>query len=188
MTLSKTAFTACEEKNQPRASDAWGTIGAWAWGGGRVMDYLETDAQIDAKRVALVGHSRGGKTALWVGAQDQRFALVVSNDSGSTGAAISRGKVGESIAKIHAGFPHWFSKNYQKYQGKEAELPVDQHLLLGLIAPRLLYVASASASEDTWSDPEAEFQSGVAASPVYRFTGLPIVWPQRFVKAQNAQA
>ncbi|MBW3637647.1 MAG: prolyl oligopeptidase family serine peptidase, partial [Armatimonadetes bacterium] len=158
-----------DARDKPRAGDAWGTIAAWAWGASRVMDYLQTDAQIDARRVALVGHSRGGKTALWAGAQDERFALVVANNSGSTGAALARGKQGEKIAKINAGFPHWFTANYKKFGDKENELPVDQHQLLSLIAPRLLYIASAT--EDAWADPEAEFASGVAASPVYELFG-----------------
>ena len=160
------------------APNAWACIAAWAWGASRVMDHLETEPRIDAKQVAVVGHSRGGKTALWAGAEDQRFAMAISNDSGCTGAAVSRGKVGESVAKINELFPHWFTTNYKKFSGKEDELPVDQHQLVALIAPRLTYVASAI--DDVWADPKSEFRSCVESAPVYALYGLETVKTKEF--------
>ena len=149
----------------------WAKIGMWAFAASRVLDYLETREEIDATRACVTGHSRLGKTALWCGAQDERFAMVISNCSGCSGAAISRDKIGESVDRIAQVFPFWFCGNYQAWRGREHEAPFDQHMLLSLVAPRKLYVCSAE--EDSWADPQSEFLSCVAASEAWTALRVP---------------
>jgi (4-O-methyl)-D-glucuronate---lignin esterase len=155
-------------ERQP-AADEWGTIGAWAWGVSRVLDYLATDASVDAKQVGLFGHSRLGKTALWASALDERIAAVYSSCSGEMGAALARRDWGETVDDMVQNFPYWFAGNFQQWAGRWNEMPVDAHLLIALSAPRPVFVTGGTA--DQWADPVGMFQAVVAAGPVYRLLG-----------------
>lgn len=164
----KNGIHAILDKN-PRPDDAWGTLAAWAWGASRCMDYLVTDRNVAADKIAVVGHSRAGKTALWAGAEDTRFAMVISNESGAGGAALARRRFGETVARLNSSFPHWFCTNYNKYSNNEVALPVDMHMLLALIAPRALYIDCAD--EDLWGDPHGSYISLYNAVPVFKLLG-----------------
>lgn len=154
----------------PTDDGAWGSIGGWAWALSRAMDYLETNDRVDAQRVAVMGFSRLGKTAMWAGAQDERFAAVVSQNSGKGGVSLSKRLTGEPVEHLSGErLGHWFCRNYRSYANNEKALPVDGHLLAALVAPRPLLILSAT--EDTWSDPEGEFLAGVHATPVYQLLG-----------------
>ena len=152
----------------PKANE-WGVIAATSWAASRALDYLETDRDVDAKRVGITGHSKMGKAALWAAAQDQRFAFVVSAQSGCAGAALWKRNYGENMEKMVTRFPYWLCRNAWKFVRNEDDLPVDQHMLLACIAPRPLLVHSGE--EDRWADPRGEYLSAYHAGEVYRLLG-----------------
>lgn len=151
--------------------DEWGSFAAWSYGLSRILDYFEEEPAVDAGRVAIAGISRLGKTVLWAGALDTRFAMVIPMCSGESGAALSRRNYGETIAHIteKTRFPYWFAPKYQEYGSDVSALPVDAHMLLSLIAPRPLLLTTGNT--DKWSDPYGEFLAAVAAGPVYQMLG-----------------
>ena len=151
---------------KPPTDTAWRSLSAWGWAASRILDHLDTLDNVDATRAAVVGHSRGGKTSLWAACEDTRFAIAYSNNSGCGGAALSRRAYGETVGRITTVFPHWFCKPFADYADREGQLPVDQHEVIGLIAPRGVYVTSAD--EDLWADPRGEYASVVAAAPVFK--------------------
>ena len=168
--FKKGVFRAVQPDVSSRDNRSWATISGWAYGASRVMDYLETDIDIEHTKVGIAGHSRAGKTALWAAATDKRFALSISNDSGCSGAAYTRG-TGEGREHIKdINISNWFCGNYHKFDEREEMLPCDQHMLLAAIAPRPLYVKSNE--EDAWAGPQEELLSCRLASPVYELYGL----------------
>lgn len=148
-------------------SDDWGTVAAWAWGAQRVVDYLVTNPDIDQRRIAVVGHSRLGKASLVAGAFDERIKLVIPHQAGCGGTAPSRGTIGESVKQINDRFPHWFDDEFTKFNDHPDKLPFDQNCLVALCAPRP--VLFSNAVEDTWANPDGQFEVLKAAAPVYRF-------------------
>jgi hypothetical protein len=158
-------------------------LGAWGWGASRAIDYFEKDKSVDATKIISVGHSRGGKSSLWFGAQDERVAITISNESGNSGAALSRRNFGETVERITQVFPYWFCPNYQQYGGNEDKLPVDQHMLIALIAPRAVYVASAA--EDLWADPKGQYLALKEAQPVFNLYGIETNLPEEMPKVNE---
>lgn len=159
-----------------RDGESWGTIAAWAWGASRCMDYFETDIDVDHKKIAVVGHSRGGKTALWAGATDERFAMVISNESGAGGASLARRNFGETVEVSNRMVQYWYCENYKQFSDNVAKLPVDQHMLIALTAPRAVYIASAD--EDLWADHKGTYLAYYHAIPVYQLYSSKTSLPQ----------
>jgi hypothetical protein len=154
---------------QPTAPDDWGTISAWAWGVSRILDYFETDRSVDAKQIAVQGHSRLGKTVLWASAMDQRIAAVFSSCAGEMGSALARRDWGETVDDMAQNFPYQFAASFQKWVGRWNEMPVDAPMLIALSAPRPVFITGGTT--DQWADPVGEFLAAVAAGPVYRLLG-----------------
>jgi hypothetical protein len=152
-----------------RTPDAWGAISAWAWGASRVIDYLQSDPSVDGTRIAVFGHSRLGKTALWASALDSRIAAVFASCSGEMGASLARRDWGETVDDMVQNFPYWFAPSFAKFAGRWSEMPVDAHMLIALSAPRPVFVTGGTG--DQWADPKGEFLAQVAAGPVYRLLG-----------------
>lgn len=153
-------------------SNGMRALGAWGWGASRAIDYFETDKAIDAQKVIVIGHSRSGKAALWCGVQDKRVVITISNESGNSGAKISRRNYGESVDVITKAFPHWFIPDYRKFSNNEGKLPIDQHMLLALIAPRAVYVGSAD--DDKWADPKGQYIALFEAQPAFSLYGFDV--------------
>jgi len=175
------AFACFENVQRPyRSKEGWGTLSAWAWAASRVMDWIETEPLLDAKHVGVVGHSRGGKTALIAGVEDERFAMACSNCSGCSGAKLNRADLPDSehIMQIVRTFPYWFAPNYVAWVNRDAEITYDQNAWLALMAPRLVAVTSASA--DGWAGQRGEFEAARLASPAWELYGKKGLSGQQF--------
>lgn len=169
---------------QKTLSNGMRALGAWGWGASRIIDYFEKSKVVDSSRIIVVGHSRSGKAALWCGAQDKRVAVAISNESGNSGAKISRRNFGESVEAITKSFPYWFVPGYKQYANNESSLPIDQHMLLALMAPRAVYIASAA--DDLWADPKGQYLALTEAQPVFNFYNFGLQLPKN-MPANNAQ-